>query len=525
MKLHRKLPNAVTTKLDKLRKLLVIPFALALIVAASSISGAYAQTDYCAPGEQPEYVLGFGFLADLVGNDVVGDPVECEHYEGTQAFQRTSEGEFFYDQATNTPVFTRGVRHWAWTDNGLVTWTGPTQLPPADAAMVRTSEFVTNATLGAVNDAPLAYSDQTVTVEGDVNVLLGPSAFTIASNTITDDDETLVVSAFGEALNNRLVEDESIQVTGEPVLFAIADIEQDFDLDLDDDLYVEWEGQPAILATSITSIEGFENDVESDMVIDPVADFFTLDMVLDNPEAYYGETIAGTTEVGSLIDANSMTIETEELLFEEELLVFDPTGTIPTFNLTEEADVNVQGTLREFVLADIEQDFDLDLDDDLYVDWETEPVLIADSISVANAADVDADVDTDIDTDVDTAMDDELPDSQNVTLGEVNDDPLAYAGQTVAVEGDVNVVLDETAFTIASNTLTDDDETLVINASEEALDLALVVDEGVIVTGEPVQFILADVEEEWGLDLDDDLLIEYETRPAIIAESISVMTE
>ncbi|MQA35973.1 hypothetical protein [Modestobacter roseus] len=75
-----------------------------------------------------------------------------------------------------------------------------------------------------------------VTIEGEVQEVLDPYAFTIG------EDETLVYGA--EAFT---VEDgDEVTVTGDVAVFTLADVETDYDLDLTDDLYVDYETELAV---------------------------------------------------------------------------------------------------------------------------------------------------------------------------------------------------------------------------------------------------------------------------------------
>jgi len=102
--------------------------AVVIAVMTTNPVGAAA---YCAPGQDPEFVLGFAFMKAQLG-DVMGDPLECEHAnpENGDTLQQTSTGLAFYRKSTNTPTFTDGWTHWAWTATGLVTWTGARIDPP-----------------------------------------------------------------------------------------------------------------------------------------------------------------------------------------------------------------------------------------------------------------------------------------------------------------------------------------------------------------------------------------------------------
>lgn len=86
----------------------------------------------CPPGQQPSFHFGFAALRAQIG-DVMGAPTSCEYADpaGTgDTEQLTSTGLAYWRKATNTPTFTDGVRHWALTAEGLITWTGPGVDPP-----------------------------------------------------------------------------------------------------------------------------------------------------------------------------------------------------------------------------------------------------------------------------------------------------------------------------------------------------------------------------------------------------------
>lgn len=105
---------------------------MALVAAGLlSFSSTAAAAAYCAPGQEPEFVLGFAFMKSQLG-DTMGEPLECEHAnpDNGDTLQQTSTGLSFYRKSTNTPTFTDGYRHWGWTAAGMVFWTGDSIDPP-----------------------------------------------------------------------------------------------------------------------------------------------------------------------------------------------------------------------------------------------------------------------------------------------------------------------------------------------------------------------------------------------------------
>lgn len=55
----------------------------------------------------PEFILGFRALADQLGAEIVGEPLEDEHYwpDGTTSVQMTSKGLMWYSKTANKAAF------------------------------------------------------------------------------------------------------------------------------------------------------------------------------------------------------------------------------------------------------------------------------------------------------------------------------------------------------------------------------------------------------------------------------------
>jgi hypothetical protein len=86
---------------------------------------------------QPRFVGGMATLKAALGA-TMGDPIECEHGVSTRGDteQKTSSGLAYYQHELNLACFTTGWEHWAWTERGLVTWSGEAVDPPPDAVVV-----------------------------------------------------------------------------------------------------------------------------------------------------------------------------------------------------------------------------------------------------------------------------------------------------------------------------------------------------------------------------------------------------
>ncbi|MGY1683199.1 hypothetical protein [Geodermatophilus sp. SYSU D01176] len=96
-----------------------------------------------------------------------------------------------------------------------------------------------------------------------------------------------------------------------------------------------------------------------------------------------------------------------------------------------------------------------------------------------------------------------------------------YVGEQVTLSADVNEVITPEAFTIAGTDDTTVEALLVVGATGNA---QLAPETTVEVTGtvqEP--FVVTEVEEELGVDLDDALFAEWEQEPYVVADSVEVL--
>lgn len=88
---------------------------------------------------------------------------------------------------------------------------------------------------------------ETVTVNGEVSEVIGPNAFTVGGEEIGD-NPILVVGAQVPALE----EGAEVEAAGTVVEFQVLGYEEDLDLDLVDNEFEDFDGDPAIQATSVT---------------------------------------------------------------------------------------------------------------------------------------------------------------------------------------------------------------------------------------------------------------------------------
>ncbi len=115
---------------------------------------------------------------------------------------------------------------------------------------------------------------------------------------------------------------------------------------------------------------------------------------------------------------------------------------------------------------------------------------------------------------------------ESALISDIIRDPDRYIGRTVTLEGEVDRVISPGIFILDREGTVMGDEILVVTAdpldSQAERDIAHPFRDAdkVIVTGRVEQFIRAEVEDDFGLDLDDEVEVEYENKPMISATDI-----
>lgn len=86
-------------------------------------------------------------------------------------------------------------------------------------------------------------------------------------------------------------------------------------------------------------------------------------------------------------------------------------------------------------------------------------------------------------------------------------------GETVTITGEVNLLISSTSFTMGGG------DTLVYGAEP----FAVLPGDEVSVSGEVIEFVVAEVETRIGVDLEESLYVDYENELAVEAEDVTVV--
>ena len=218
-----------------------------------------------------------------------------------------------------------------------------------------------NTTLEEVSEGEDVVVGEEVTVRGETTEVDPGVSFLMQEEGFLEGDEVLVINV-SEKILPEGVEELPLQVTGELGTLVLADVEREYGLDLDPELYVDYESQPVIFADY--------------MVLSP-----EIEDVSESPENYYDMEIALQGEVDDIRNAYAFTLEEDELFEGDELLIINATGEpIPE----EDEAVVVTGIVRPFVKAEFDRDYDLtwdlDVQEEIEAEYTEKPVLVVDSI-------------------------------------------------------------------------------------------------------------------------------------------------
>jgi hypothetical protein len=111
----------------------------------------------------------------------------------------------------------------------------------------------------------------------------------------------------------------------------------------------------------------------------------TIEEIEENPQAMVGEQVDITGQVVNVYDANTFSVEDDDFLGGERVLVVNPAGSA-NMVLGEDDQVQVMGEVQQVTFADLERDYgltwDADIQRELEAEYQTEPVVVAQTITI-----------------------------------------------------------------------------------------------------------------------------------------------
>lgn len=221
-----------------------------------------------------------------------------------------------------------------------------------------------------------------------------------------------------------------------------------------------------------------------------------VDDITDDPSLYLGQQVVVEGRIGDMVEPHSFYFWDEDFidLNQERVIVVSATDEgFNDFFPVDETSARVVGTVREYLIADIDEELDYDLDDDAFVDIDAVAVIVADSVLNQEAVQ---------------------------TIPHVEDHPSAFYGKTITLEGSVGARVDENTFVFYDDQLFGVAGRILATGTDmtnyQGLD-----DERVRITGVVRPHDPAFVESEYAMTVDAAAWADYDELPVIVTTSIT----
>ena len=139
----------------------------------------------------------------------------------------------------------------------------------------------------------------------------------------------------------------------------------------------------AVLEEDFTALEERVGVLEEGDVAEPAVEEPLEEDALADPDAFVGEQVTVSAEVEEILSTSAFTLDGAL----GPLLVVQATGSGDNEIIEQGAPVQVAGTVREnFVVTEFEEEFGVELEDELFADFESQTYIVADGVSEPQAA-------------------------------------------------------------------------------------------------------------------------------------------
>jgi hypothetical protein len=226
---------------------------------------------------------------------------------------------------------------------------------------------------------------------------------------------------------------------------------------------------------------------------------------------HVGHTVTVRGEIDDVLSDRMITLDDDALVGGHDVLVLLPAGM--GAGLMKDQEVVVTGTVRRFVRADLDRDYDFFDYGKLVavtekVDWDSRPVIVATEVHTAASADAGTRSDGAVTT---------------ITASGLARIPEPYYGREVTVRSEVEDVLSPYMFTLDEDTMLSGADVLVL--VPRGITGSLRHDQKVVVTGEVRRYREQDLDRDFSFFERGRLVtvrekVDWNTRPVLVARSI-----
>lgn len=210
-----------------------------------------------------------------------------------------------------------------------------------------------NVTAPDVSQKTDALIGELITVRSKSINRLSDNVFTITDREVFGGQRIVVVNNSGQPVNLPEPQDARLQVTGTVAKFDVNALKQQYSVDLGQpSSYQEYEGMPAIIAKSIA--------------LAPIPG-----EIGENPQLYYNKVIAVPAEVTKIYNTEAFVLADKTILGDNPLLVLVTNQIKDNAPIKQGEKIVATGTLRPFVAADLEKEYNFNWDAQLREQLET----------------------------------------------------------------------------------------------------------------------------------------------------------
>lgn len=228
------------------------------------------------------------------------------------------------------------------------------------------------------------YLGQTVTVQSDVDRVLGPHHFMLDENAVLasgiDSDLWVISPSF--TISDVITDGMVAEVTGTVRRVVSGEVEDEDDLDL---FGPATEGRAILIAQTVRRVPLLSESGEpatDPTITEQYGQHITVAEVVGNAADFQGKTVTVSGDVQRAIGTHALVLDEDALLaggIDTDLLVI---GAPVPVTLSDEDRVQVTGTVRTLDLVQIEQETGLDLQDEEFAVYTDRLVLVAQSIAL-----------------------------------------------------------------------------------------------------------------------------------------------
>ncbi len=218
-----------------------------------------------------------------------------------------------------------------------------------------------------VVEEPALYYGEMARVKGSIGELLGTQAFLLWDEDAIDlNQESVLVGTGTQPEDFVPVPDTSVSVTGKVMAFDIDALEEEARYDFAEGLFENYDDRPVIVATQLANLD----------------DIWTPGYIQSYPEAFLGRTGAIQGQVGDVVSEHAFTLYEDQVVgIAGEIVVFyDPETFAPGDH--KHALLRINGTVREFIVTQLEDAIGFDLDDDAVNAYSGLPAVVAMEIEI-----------------------------------------------------------------------------------------------------------------------------------------------